>query len=220
MRRLVSEPLRRLVNGPPETTLREGLVGVALGFIFGLVGVFCVHVFSQRATIEQEPDTGPGEAVAALAGVIVGIGGTEIGHATSVLRTERKKTLQCHHVGFDWALGLVAAGAILGALSLLLADKAWLAAVATLLVAAIGVPWVHLHHERLIPQGGDIVLGLTLAVAAPIVALVIIASLSQYAEAAATIAVALVGVGATLLSHGRGLQRQADLRMSGGHQSE
>jgi hypothetical protein len=219
MRRLVSEPLRRFVSGPPETTLRVGLVVVALGFIFGIVGVFCVHVFSQRATSEQEPDTGPGEAVAALAGVIVGIGGTEIGHATSVLRTERKK-LQCHHVGFDWALGLVAVGAILGAFSLLLADKAWLAAVATLLVAAIGVPWVHLHHERLIPQGGDIILGLTLAVAAPIVALVIIASLSQYAEAAATIAVALVGVGATLLSHGRGLQRQADLRMSRDHESE
>jgi membrane associated rhomboid family serine protease len=74
MRRLVSEPLRRFVSGPPETTLRVGLVVVALGFIFGIVGVFCVHVFSQRATSEQEPDTGPGEAVAALAGVIVGIG--------------------------------------------------------------------------------------------------------------------------------------------------
>lgn len=219
MRWLVSEPLRRFVSGPPETTLRVGLVVVALGFIFGIVGVFCVHVFSQRATSEQEPDTGPGEAVAALAGVIVGIGGTEIGHATSVLRTERKK-LRCHHVGFDWVLGLVAVGAILGALSLLLADTAWLAAVATLLVAAIGVPWVHLHHERLIPQGGDIILGLILAVAAPIVTLVIIASLSQYAEAAATIAVALVGVGATLLSHGRGLQRQADPRMSPDHESE
>jgi hypothetical protein len=112
-------------------------------------------------------------------------------------------------VAFDVALGLVAFGVISGATWLFLVDEAWSAAAATLLVAAIGVPWVHLHHERITPRrGGDIIGGLTLAVAVPLLAVGIILWSSHYAEAAATLAVAVVGVAATLLSHGRALQRQ------------
>ena len=182
---------------------------VVLGFFFGFAGILYIH-HSQRAVHVQDLDTGPGEAFAALAGAIVGIGGAEIGRATSALRPGQRK-LRCEHVAFDIAIGLVALAAVCGTAWLfLVVDHAWSAAAAALLVAAIGVPWVHLHHERITPQRGrDIVGGLMLAVAVPLLAVGIVLWSPHYAEAAATIAVAVVGVAATLLSHGRGLQRQA-----------
>jgi hypothetical protein len=178
---------------------------IALGFLLGLGGIVYFQ-YSQRAS--SELDTGPGEAFAALAGAIVGLGGADIGQATGELRAGRK-TLRCDHLRFDMTLGLVAIGAFCGAAWLFTLDHAWSAAAATIVVAAVGVPWVHLRHERIEPrQDWDLLLGHSLVVGVPFLAVAGILVSPKFAEALATGAVALVGIGATLLSHGRALRRQ------------
>jgi hypothetical protein len=78
----------------------------------------------------------------------------------------------------------------------------------TLLVAAFGLPLVHLRHERTTPHGGDILLGRAIIIGAVLLAVLGFRWSQGLAEAIATVAVAVMGIGATLLSHGRSLQRQ------------
>jgi hypothetical protein len=193
-----------------ERDLRSGLLVVVLGLATGFAGVLYVHC-TQRANGVPELDTGPGEAFAALAGAIVGVGGTEIGRATGTQRRGGKK-VRCEHVGFDAALVLSATVATCGAIGLIFIDDdhAWAAAAVALAVSAVGIPSVHLPHERTrLRRCTDLVIGKVLAVGIPVLAILAFLRSPRFAEAVATAAVALVGVGATLISHGRGARTPA-----------
>jgi hypothetical protein len=95
---------------PTRAALWEGLAVVVTGFALGLGGIVYTH-FSRQAGAEL--DTGPGEAFAALAGAVVGLGGAEIGQATGTFRAAQEQ-LHGHHRRFDVALTLVAVVAALG----------------------------------------------------------------------------------------------------------
>ncbi|MEU4689753.1 hypothetical protein [Actinoplanes sp. NPDC023714] len=185
-----------------ERDMRFGLTVVVAGLVIGFAGILYAHL-TQLADDVTELDTGAGEAFAALAGAIVGSGGTEIGRATGVRRRGGTR-MHRDHVRVDAVLVVVAVAAVGAALGLIAMDRDWAAAAVTLAVAAAGIPAVHLSHERTrLDRRIDLVTGQVLVVGVPVAAIVAFLSFG-YAEAVAAVAVALLGVGATLMSHGRG----------------
>jgi hypothetical protein len=82
------EPLRYLDG------LVAALVVVGLGFLIGFLGILKV----------RQSDTGSGEAFAALAAAVVGIGGAQIGQATGIRRGGPEPLAHREHAAVDAAL--------------------------------------------------------------------------------------------------------------------
>lgn len=170
--------------------LRRGLLVVLLGFSLGFVGLV------------RAPESGTGEAFAAIAAALVGIGGAEIGRGSGIQRD---------HGLFHRLLWPLSAAAILLALVLIAADRNDAAAGTTLLLAAIGLLTVHHAHEkRTFNEGadGDERLGWALVAAAVLGGMVAVLAFKDWAEAGAAFAASVVTSGGTLLGHARG-RRQA-----------
>jgi hypothetical protein len=181
--------------------LVAALVAVSLGFLLGFLGILKV----------RPTDTGSGEAFAALAAAVVGIGGAQIGQATGIRRGGPEPLAHRDHTAVDAALIAIGLVVIVWAITLFWVNHDRSAAAATLVLAALGVVPIHLFHERRSWNGGDVALGVALIIAGLGLGIGGIMLISDHAEALAALGSALVASGGTLLSHARGLHRRTQV---------
>jgi hypothetical protein len=173
----------------------EGLFVVILGFALGFAGILLVH----------PDDSGSGEAFAALAAAVVGVGGALIGQATSIKRAGRDRMPKKDHVVFDAALIVAGVAAVVGAILLIVDHDDRRAAAATLGLAAVGVVPIHLRHERRLSKNRDHIFGLSLIWLGLGIGILTVLIDQKDAEAGAALGAAVLASGATLRSHARAM---------------
>ena len=151
----------------------------------------------------REPDAS--EALAALAGAVIGVTGTHLGHkAGHRWRGTRRPRPEAGTEVRLFVLASIVAG-IIAFFSIALWHLSF-AAVSALIAAVLGVVGVHIAHEVSTTPRSWRGVGLLLFAIALIVGLTAILVFPESAEGWAAFAAAIIGIGGTQVGHVRGYE--------------